>query len=201
MFFRRLFKVLLAAVFATAFSSLFADDTGPDYNKQIAPIFRKYCNGCHNADDAEGKLSLEKYADLLKGGENGAILTPGDFDNSRLILMLEGKAEPAMPPEDNAAPTKQEIALLKAWIKAGAKGPAAEDFRLITPQVALQGKVKLPIRAAAYSPNGKIIAVARHGVVELRSANDERVLKTLAGHVGHINAIGFSPAWRNVVCR
>ena len=36
-----------------------ADKVPPDYVRQIAPIFQKHCVGCHNADDAEGKLSLD----------------------------------------------------------------------------------------------------------------------------------------------
>lgn len=170
-----------------------AAETAPDYNKQIAPVFRKYCNGCHNADDAEGKLSLEKFTHLMKGGENGTVITPGNIEQSRLVLLLEGKAEPVMPPADNEAPTKQEIELIKAWIRAGATGPTGEPFRLVTPKIPLQSAVKLPVRSAAYSPDEKVIAVARHGIVELRAAASDRVLKTLTGHTGHINAICFSP--------
>ena len=57
----------------------------PDYNTQVAPILKKYCSGCHNDDDAEGKLSLESFAALQRGGKNGASLLPGDSKSSRLM--------------------------------------------------------------------------------------------------------------------
>ena len=43
-----------------------------------------------------------------------------------LIQVLTGKAKPAMPPEDNEKPTADEVAILVAWINAGAKGPSGE---------------------------------------------------------------------------
>ena len=39
-----------------------------DFGKQIAPIFTKYCNGCHNETDLEGGLSLESFTQLQEGG-------------------------------------------------------------------------------------------------------------------------------------
>ena len=45
-------------------SVVLADETksaGPDFNLQVAPIFKKYCNGCHNADEKEGGLILESF--------------------------------------------------------------------------------------------------------------------------------------------
>ena len=69
----------------------------PDYTKQIHPLFTKYCTGCHSDEDREGKLSLESYGSLLKGGSKGAAVNPGHGDLSRMILVLTGKAEPAMP--------------------------------------------------------------------------------------------------------
>ena len=98
-----------------------ADDI-PDYSKQVAPILKKYCAGCHNEQDQEGKLSLESFAALQRGGESGAALLPGDGKSSRLIRLVSGQAKPLMPPEDNKRPTAAEIALLKAWIDGGAKG-------------------------------------------------------------------------------
>ncbi|MFO1045038.1 MAG: hypothetical protein U0941_24960 [Planctomycetaceae bacterium] len=38
----------------------------PDFNRQVLPIFRKYCNGCHNAKEADGGLVLEDFARTIK---------------------------------------------------------------------------------------------------------------------------------------
>src|SRR5258706_15605042 len=73
----------------------------PDYTKQIHPLFTKYCTGCHSDEDHEGKLSLESYGSLLKGGSKGAAVRPGRADQSRVILVLTGKGEPGVPPQEN----------------------------------------------------------------------------------------------------
>src|ERR1700732_3933177 len=96
-------------------------DRTPDYARDVAPIFRKYCLGCHNSQEAQGGLVLESHAQLLHGGQHGTILVAGQADQSRLIRVLEKLAEPAMPPEGNAGPTAAEIGVLRAWIAGGAK--------------------------------------------------------------------------------
>jgi len=167
----------------------------PDYTKQIAPIFTKYCKGCHNSEEANGELNLESFQTLMQGGENGPSLVAGKVDASRLIQLIEKKAEPFMPPEDNKPPSAKEIALLKAWIASGAKGPAkghSTPAPLVTPKIATRGEVRRSIRAAAYSPDGKSIALARYGDVEIVSSSDHSPVKLLSDHAGHVNDVGFS---------
>ncbi len=106
---------ILAVFLAVCATSARADEPAntpaPDYNQQIAPIFKQYCQGCHNAKDKEGGLILESYEALLRGGDGGTALLPGKSDQSRLRLVLTGKAEPAMPPEGNEGPSAAEVAL------------------------------------------------------------------------------------------
>ena len=58
-------------------------DENVDYVKEVMPIFRSHCVGCHAVDDAEGGLVMETYSRLLKGGESGAAITPGEANSSR----------------------------------------------------------------------------------------------------------------------
>jgi WD40 repeat protein len=183
------FVVLLFPV-----SGLFAAEPS-DYNKQVAPIFKKYCLGCHHAQEAGGELALDNMASLMRGGEHGPVVVAGQADKSRLILLLEKKAKPFMPPEGNKGPTAAEIGVLRAWIASGAKGPKGvlpKPPTLVTPKIKPLGKVREPIQAIAFSPDGKWIAVARYGRVEILSGQDQKLLRTLAGHVGHVNDVGFS---------
>ena len=166
----------------------------PDYNTQVAPILKKYCSGCHNDDDAEGKLSLESFASLQRGGKNGASLLPGDSKSSRLMRLVTGQAKPTMPPPDNAAPSEVEIEILKAWIDGGAKGPegASPDLgQLLVPRLkpAEQGK---PITAIAWSPRGTVMAIARYGIIELQEVATGKAIRTIKGLPGKINALEFS---------
>lgn len=179
--------LLACSVLAVASPCLAAD--APDYSKQIQPLLTKYCTSCHNNDDREGKLSLESYDALLKGGAKGAVLTAGHSDLSRLVLMLTGKAQPSMPPKDSAPPTAAEIALLRAWIDAGAKGPSGVAFDptlLVTPQIKVPGRARESINAVAISPQGKVVALAKYGKVELKPGGE------LTGQRGSVNAVAFS---------
>ena len=167
----------------------------PDYTKDIAPLLTKYCGGCHNDTDREGKLSLASYDALLKGGAKGGIVTPGQADLSRMIRMLAGLAEPKMPPEGEEVPKPAEIDLLKAWINAGAKGPTGagpDPTMLVTPQVKLLAAPKQTIHAVAVSPAGDVLAIARHGEVELVSLPDLKPLRKLTGIRGSVNGVTFS---------
>ncbi|OYV82078.1 MAG: hypothetical protein B7Z73_17405, partial [Planctomycetia bacterium 21-64-5] len=170
-------------------------DTPPDYNQHISPIFKQYCLGCHNAKDAEGKLVLENYESRLKGGEGGAVLLPGKSDQSRLVLMLEGKIEPVMPPEDNERPKAEEIALVRAWVDAGAKSPSGQPpdpTMLVTPKVELLAPARKVINAAAVSPDGKLAALAGYREVRLVDTASRATLRTLAGHRGSVADVAFS---------
>lgn len=167
----------------------------PDFRKQVQPILTKYCTGCHNDDDREGKLSLASYASLLQGGEKGAAITPGHSDLSRLVRVITGQAEPKMPPEGNEAPKGDEIALLKSWIDAGAKGPSGgmpDPTLLVTPKVPLKGQPKPAIHAIALSPNGAVLALARHGEVDIVQLPQRAALRKLTGHSGSVNDVMFS---------
>ncbi|HLQ46941.1 MAG TPA: c-type cytochrome domain-containing protein, partial [Planctomycetaceae bacterium] len=199
--------------------TLLADDApkqppaaAPDFNTHVAPIFKKYCNGCHNADEKEGGLILESFEAALKGGKRGAVIVPGKSDLSRLVLSLEKKVKPVMPPEGNEGPKTDEIAILRAWIDAGAKGPsgqAPDPTLLVTPKIATKGEVREPIQAVSWSRDGKWIAAARHGRVELWAATSDtsgsltlalsqgergpgRAVRELMGIRGVVNDVGFS---------
>jgi len=197
--------VLAASPFAIADD---AKSMSPDFNTQVAPIFKKYCNGCHNADEKEGGLILESFDSVLQGGKRGAIIVPNKSDLSRLVLSVEKKVKPVMPPEGNEGPKSDEIAILRAWIDSGAKGPsgkAPDPTLLVTPKIATKGQVRQPIQALAWSQDGQQVAVARQGGVETFSGNGavtlalstrergtNKDIRPLSGLRGVMNDVGFS---------
>ncbi len=192
--------IVLAFTTLVVHAAVAAD--APDFAKEVAPLLTKYCGGCHNDTDREGKLSLASYDALLKGGAKGGVLTAGDAGASRLVRVLTGQAEPKMPPEGEEAPTAAEIDVLKAWIAAGAKGPSGkgpDPTLLVTPQIKLLAPAKLPINAIAASPTGDMLAIARHGEVELVSLPDMKPLHKLAGIRGSVNGVAFSHDGKLVV--
>ncbi len=174
----------------------------PDYSRDVAPLLKKYCGGCHNNDDLEGDFSVESFASLQKGTEDGPAFLAGDAENSRMIRVLSG-GEPSMPPEDEPQLSAEQIALLTKWIDAGAKGPeGAEPDRLmlIVPQIESHADVR-PITALAQSSDGRL-AVARYGEVALfagESLDQSRGVLDRAkpsvlldGFPGKVNAVHFA---------
>jgi len=169
-----------------------------DYTTQIAPILTKYCVSCHNQADHEGEFSVETFGDLQQGSQHGTAMTPGRSESSRLIQVLTGQVEPRMPPEDNEAPTAEEVKLLQLWIDAGGNGPEGEEpaRQLLTPQLAPASGAK-PITAAAMSLDGLLLAVGRFGEVEIRGVGG--VVRTLGPLPGKVNAVHFSADGARVV--
>lgn len=92
------------------------------YTSRVTGILQKNCLGCHDAT-AEGGLRLDSYAAIREGGEDGAVVVPGDPDSSILVQAVRRTGDLKMPPKDplDAA----EIADLEAWVKAGAVGEDA----------------------------------------------------------------------------
>lgn len=95
------------------------------YATRVAGILKDNCLMCHGAA-ASGGLRVDSYAALLKGGNDGAVIVPGDPDKSLLIQAIRRAGDLKMPP---MGPLKDsDIADLAAWVKAGAAGadPAPE---------------------------------------------------------------------------
>ncbi|HEY1067562.1 MAG TPA: c-type cytochrome domain-containing protein, partial [Pirellulales bacterium] len=166
----------------------------PSYSEHVLPVFRKYCLGCHDAENAEGGLVMEPFEKLLAGGENGAALAPGSAERSRLFRLVTGKSEPKMPPEDSAAPTPDEIALLGRWIDAGAKGPTGAEPApsLIAPKIKPKVATKPAIHSLAIAPDGKLIALGGFQTVRIVDRATSVIVKTFTGHAGSVNNAAFT---------
>lgn len=190
----------ISVVVAVALPGFAAE--APDFGADVAPILNKYCTGCHNDTDREGKLSLQSYESLLKGGAKGGVVTPGQAELTRLVRVLTGDAKPAMPPKGEEAPKPAEIETLKNWIAAGAKGPSgqvAESGNLVTPKIKLLAPPKLSINAVALSPDGKLMAIARDNQVELQRMSNRQSLRSLGNIPGSVNGVSFSADGRRLV--
>src|SRR5262245_61713834 len=46
-----------------------------DYSA-VDVLFTKHCLDCHAAQDPEGKLVMESFDDLMRGGETGPVIVP-----------------------------------------------------------------------------------------------------------------------------
>src|SRR5579871_4433620 len=160
------------------------------YAKQINPFFTRYCLECHNHDEPKGGLNLETYKSLREGGDNGEVLTPGKSDASRIVRSVEHKDKPFMPPKKAKQPRPEEIALLRAWIDAGAKEDGA--VRITVPKIPPKQPVAPPVAAVAYHLGGYLLAAAGRGTVFLFDAATGDLLGKLEGLHPRVTALAFS---------
>jgi dipeptidyl aminopeptidase/acylaminoacyl peptidase len=167
----------------------------PTY-KDVSSIFASRCYGCHAAAVKMGSLNLQTWDGVQQGGTHGKIFVPGKSAESRLLLLISGKEMPAMP-MDGSKLSPEQIDTIKSWIDAGAPGPAAGEptaaptaaaLPMIEPRVA----VKPQIFDLAYSPDGKLLALAGYKEVRLVDAATKQDLAKLTGPVGTVRAIAFS---------
>ena len=162
--------------------------------EQVHALFAANCLACHDAKEAEGGLVLESHVSLLKGGDSGPAVVPGKAAESLLVQLVAHQKKPFMPPPKKAAKLQdREIALVRAWIDAGALPPTVPVTTKPTiPKIAVKATPRPSVYAAACSPAARQVAAARHGVVELYSAESRELLRKLEGHRGNVNAIAFS---------
>src|SRR5690242_20404667 len=81
----------------------------------------KRCGQCHGPTLQMSKLDLSTREGMLKGGEKGPAIVPGDAEASPLYRRISGLQAPAMPMPPVPALSAQEIELVKNWINQGAK--------------------------------------------------------------------------------
>ncbi|MCJ7529964.1 MAG: hypothetical protein MUO64_02885 [Anaerolineales bacterium] len=84
----------------------------------IQPIFQERCGTCHNAQMAIAGMDLTTYQEALKGSQNGAVITVGDAQASKLVQIQSAGGHPGQL-------TSEELAIIVEWIKVGAPETAA----------------------------------------------------------------------------
>lgn len=84
-------------------------------------LLEKKCFVCHGKNKQKGKLRLDTKEAMLKGGENGKIISE-DATNSLLMerLLLPLDDEDHMPPKEKKQLSESEISFLTWWIESGA---------------------------------------------------------------------------------
>ena len=162
----------------------------PDFQRDVAPILRQYCAGCHNDDEPEAELSVETYASLLKGGESKAAVIPDNATKSYLVQTITGQKKPYMPPRKEPQLSPAQIQTLQDWIATGAKGPEKDTSilaNLVTPDFPA-AKSTGAVTASAISPDGKHKAEATFRNLRFGP-------HTVDSLPGKVNSLAYSPGY------
>ena len=127
----RLSAIAAAAVIFFVAPSLAVGADTPDFVRDIRPLLDRSCGGCHSGEEAKSGLRLDIRAAAFRGGDaQGAAIVPGKAAESPLVRFARGdEPEMQMPPADANVPqlSPDEVAILAAWIDAGALWPEGID--------------------------------------------------------------------------
>ena len=91
------------------------------FEKKIRPVLVEHCYKCHSSqsEKLKGKLRVDSHSALLKGGETGPALVPGNPDKSLLVeAVLYTNQDLQMPPK--AKLSEAVIQDIVAWVAKGA---------------------------------------------------------------------------------
>lgn len=134
--------VLIANFCGISFAA--ADEPAPPtagqlefFENKVRPLLADKCYRCHSAKAEEkGKLKaglhLDSLAGLLKGGDSGSALTPGDPKKSFLVEAVNYRNEDMeMPPKGKLSDA--QIKIFTDWVQMGAPWPGADTATAIAP--------------------------------------------------------------------
>lgn len=96
-----------------------------DFSKEIRPILSENCFFCHGPDEKkrEAGLRLDDETSSKKNNDGVIAVVPGNPEKSALIerIVSTDPDEIMPPPKQHKTISPAQIALLKEWIKQGAK--------------------------------------------------------------------------------
>lgn len=109
--------------------SRFADDPRLEtYVSDVAPVLARYCYSCHGSvPRPAGGLSLTTAAGILRGGDSGPALIPGDPEGSLLFQAISGAHPELTMPPGPRRPGTSDIEAIRRWIESGAVWTAPEE--------------------------------------------------------------------------
>jgi hypothetical protein len=162
--------------------------------RDVAPILKESCYGCHGAKSPKGKLDMTRYETLRKGGTKDDPIAPGKPEESYLLDVLRATDKSRMPPKETGDPLPADkVAVIERWIAEGARLdegltpqsdlPRELRLRWTPPAPAAVYAFPVTITALAFTPDGKKLVVSGHHeltVWDVESAKLEKRVRTRA---------------------
>ena len=101
--------------------ALFAAPPPVDFEQQVWPVLERHCLECHNARQRYANLRLDSRERILRGGDLGEVLIPGEPDESSLYgRTILPRDDLDFMPVDNEPLSEEEKEILRRWIAEGA---------------------------------------------------------------------------------
>jgi hypothetical protein len=114
-----------------------SEDQVAFFETKIRPVFVNHCYKCHSKEfsSSKGGLRLDVREGLLKGGDSGPAIVPGNPKESLLLSALRHE-DIQMPPKSKLP--EKVVADVELWIKMGAPDPRTESVAKTTIGVDLE---------------------------------------------------------------
>ena len=92
------------------------------FEEKVRPLLIAHCYSCHSgkAKTIEGGLRVDSRAGLLRGGDSGPAIIPGEAEQSLLVKAIRYQAVEMPPPGKLEA---VQIQTLVTWVQRGAPWP------------------------------------------------------------------------------
>lgn len=167
------------------------------FSRNVAPILAQRCVACHNTRSPGGRLNLDSFAALLKGGESGEAVSAHKSADSLLVSMIEDGSMP----KDADPLTPAEIEIVKQWIDVGAPLDAGvtltADLFDVMPEQAqplppTEYRVAIPVTAVAFNPDGSQLASSGYHEVLVWNTADSSLIRRISNVAERIYDLEFS---------
>ena len=163
---RHLFGAMaIAGVLTTSFS---AQDAKVDFGRDVQPILRQQCYGCHGPAKQTNGFRLDRRGDAMRGSTiNPGVIRPGNSEASFMYgRIASGAFGPQMPPTGALHP--EQIATIKAWIDQGAEWPDALAGEMPVPPADLNATRAAEALRSGDMASFNALAAADPGIASLR---------------------------------
>lgn len=164
--------------------SIQAADESTIFGSAVHPILEAKCVGCHGEKKQKGKLRLDSFEAVAKGGSSGEkSIVPTKSAESELYkrLILPEDDDDHMPPEGKKQLSKEEMEIIKWWIDSD--GTAGKKLVVSEAPEGIQAQLK---KLAEANPNGpkKVEKKADGPVVPKPTAEQEKAIAKLQEDLG-----------------
>lgn len=125
----RLIAVCVAIVYVFVSPLLVLGETSEDlagradfFESKVRPLLLSQCADCHGPEEQSAGLRVDSLGSLLRGGDTGPALVPGDVESSLMVQAIRQSGELRMPPDSRL--NSEQVGILERWIAMGAPWPA-----------------------------------------------------------------------------
>ncbi|WP_145424272.1 DUF1553 domain-containing protein [Symmachiella dynata] len=122
------YLVIVVAAIVTANGAIASAEVveQPVFEKDVLPIFTRYCFNCHGKSSPQLGLDLRSARLTMRGSQNGAVLVKGSLEESLLWKKVSTRE---MPPEIfKLRLSDDEIETVRRWIETGAASDESTEL-------------------------------------------------------------------------